>query len=205
MFSKIEIPRSFVTLAVAVLLVGCSQGTQVTRLDPETTIDLSGFWNDTDSRMVADALIDDAMNFPWARRFMQQNNGDVPTVIFGSVRNRTTEHIAVNTFLRDMEASFLRTGLTRVVADPEQRSQIREEREDQQQNASAATRARMRNELGADFMLVGEITSIEDIEGNREVIYYQIDLNLTDLESNERVWIGQHRIKKFVERSRTRR
>ncbi len=205
MFSKIEIPRSFVTLAVAVLLVGCSQGTQVTRLDPETTIDLSGFWNDTDSRMVADALIDDAMNFPWARRFMQQNNGEVPTVIFGSVRNRTTEHIAVNTFLRDMEASFLRTGLTRVVADPEQRSQIREEREDQQQNASAATRARMRNELGADFMLVGEITSIEDIEGNREVIYYQIDLNLTDLESNERVWIGQHRIKKFVERSRTRR
>ena len=155
---------------------------------------------------VSDAqIVQSAMNFPWARRFMQQNNGDVPAVIFGSVRNRTTEHVAVNTFLRDMEAAFLRTGLTRVVADREQRSQIREEREDQQQNASAETRARMRNELGADFILVGEITSIEDVEGNREVIYYQIDLNLTDLESNERVWIGQHRIKKFVERSRTRR
>ncbi len=205
MFANTEIRRSFAALAVAVVVVGCSKGTTVTRLEPETTIDLSGFWNDTDSRMVADALIDDAMNFPWARRFMQQNNGDVPAVIFGSVRNRTTEHIAVNAFLRDMEAAFLRTGLTRVVADREQRSQIREEREDQQQNASAATRARMRNELGADFMLVGEITSIEDVEGNREVIYYQVDLNLTDLESNERVWIGQHRIKKFVERSRTRR
>ena len=205
MFANTEIRRSFAALAVAVVVVGCSQRTRVTRLEPETTIDLSGFWNDTDSRLVAEALIDDAMNFPWARRFMQQNNGDVPAVIFGSVRNRTTEHIAVNAFLRDMEAAFLRTGLTRVVADPEQRSQIREEREDQQQNASVATRARMRNELGADFMLVGEITSIEDVEGNREVIYYQVDLNLTDLESNERVWIGQHRIKKFVERSRTRR
>ena len=205
MFANTELRRSFAALAVAVVVVGCSQGTRVTRLEPETTIDLSGFWNDTDSRLVAEALIDDAMNFPWARRFMQQNNGDVPAVIFGSVRNRTTEHIAVNAFLRDMEAAFLRTGLTRVVADPEQRSQIREEREDQQQNASVATRARMRNELGADFMLVGEITSIEDVEGNREVIYYQVDLNLTDLESNERVWIGQHRIKKFVERSRTRR
>ncbi len=205
MFANTEIRRSFAALAVAVVVVGCSQGTRVTRLDPETTIDLSGFWNDTDSRLVAEALIDDAMNFPWARRFMQQNNGEIPAVIFGSVRNRTTEHIAVNAFLRDMEAAFLRTGLTRVVADPEQRSQIREEREDQQQNASAATRARMRNELGADFMLVGEITSIEDVEGNREVIYYQVDLNLTDLESSERVWIGQHRIKKFVERSRTRR
>ena len=136
---------------------------------------------------------------------MQQNNGELPAVIFGAVRNKTTEHIAVNTFLRDMETFFLRSGLARVVADPEQREQIRAEREDQQMNASAATRARMRNELGADFMLVGEITSIEDVEGNREVIYYQVDLNLTDLESNERVWIGQHRIKKYVERSRARR
>ena len=205
MFSNFDTRRSFAALAVAVLLVGCSGRTQVTRLEPDTTIDLSGFWNDTDSRMVADALIDDSMNFPWARRFMQGNNGELPAVIFGSVRNKTTEHVAVNTFLRDMEAAFLRTGLARVVADREQREQVREEREDQQVNASAATRARMRNELGADFILVGEITSIEDIEGNREVIYYQVDLNLTDLESNERVWIGQHRIKKFVERSRTRR
>jgi PBP1b-binding outer membrane lipoprotein LpoB len=205
MFSNTEIRRLLATFAVAVLAVGCGGRTEVTRLDPETTIDLSGFWNDTDSRLVADALIDDAMTFPWARRFMQQNNGEMPAVIFGAVRNKTTEHIAVNTFLRDMEASFLRTGLTRVVADPEQREQIRAEREDQQMNASAASRARMRNELGADFMLVGEITSIEDVEGNQEVIYYQVDLNLTDLESNERVWIGQHRIKKFVERSRTRR
>ncbi len=205
MFSHLEIRRSFAALAVAVSLVGCSKSTQVTRIEPETVIDLSGFWNDTDSRLVADALIDDALTFPWARQFMQQNNGEVPTVIFGSVRNKTTEHVPVNTFLRDMEAVFLRSGHARVVADREQRDQIREEREDQQVNASAATRARMRNELGADFILVGEITSIEDIEGNREVIYYQIDLNLTDLESNERVWIGQHRIKKFVERSRTRR
>ncbi len=205
MFSHLEIRHSFAALAVAVSLVGCSKSTQVTRIEPETVIDLSGFWNDTDSRLVADALIDDALTFPWARQFMQQNNGEVPTVIFGSVRNKTTEHVPVNTFLRDMEAVFLRSGHARVVADREQREQIRDEREDQQVNASAATRARMRNELGADFILVGEITSIEDIEGNREVIYYQIDLNLTDLESNERVWIGQHRIKKFVERSRTRR
>lgn len=205
MFSHLERRRSLAMLAVTVLIVGCGGSTQVTRLEPETMVDLSGFWNDSDSRLVADALIDDAMTFPWARQFMQQNSGEVPAVIFGFVRNRTAEHIAVNTFVRDMEAAFLRSGLARVVADPEQRDQIRAEREDQQVNASAATRARMRNELGADFMLVGEITSIEDVEGNREVIYYQVDLNLTDLESNERVWIGQHRIKKYVERSRTRR
>lgn len=206
MLSPLHRNRYVAVLAVALVAVACgSKATRVTRIDPETTIDLSGFWNDTDSRMVADEMINDAASFPWARRFMQANGGELPAVIFGSVRNRTTEHIAVNTFLRDMEAAFLRSGLARVVADRDQREQVREEREDQQQNASAETRTRMRNELGADFIVVGEITSIEDVEGGREVIYYQVDLNLTDLESNERVWIGQKRIKKFVERSRTRR
>ena len=206
MLSPLHRNRYVAVLAVALVAVACgSKATRVTRIDPETTIDLSGFWNDTDSRMVADEMINDAASFPWARRFMQANGGKLPAVIFGSVRNRTTEHIAVNTFLRDMEAAFLRSGLARVVADRDQREQVREEREDQQQKASAETRARMRKELGADFIVVGEITSIEDVDGGREVIYYQVDLNLTDLESNERVWIGQKRIKKFVERSRTRR
>ena len=206
MLSPLHRNRYVAVLAVALVAVACgSKATRVTRIDPETTIDLSGFWNDTDSRMVADEIINDAASFPWARRFMQANGGKLPVVIFGSVRNRTTEHIAVNTFLRDMEAAFLRSGLARVVADRDQREQVREEREDQQQKASAETRARMRKELGADFIVVGEITSIEDVDGGREVIYYQVDLNLTDLESNERVWIGQKRIKKFVERSRTRR
>ncbi len=206
MLSPLHRHRYATALVVALVAAACgSKATRVTRIDPETTIDLSGFWNDTDSRMVADEMIDDAASFPWARRFMQANGGELPAVIFGSVRNRTTEHIAVNTFMRDMEAAFLRSGMARVVADRDQREQVRDEREDQQQNASAETRARMRNELGADFIVVGEITSIEDVEGGREVIYYQVDLNLTDLESNERVWIGQKRIKKFVERSRTRR
>ena len=206
MLSPLHRNRYVAVLAVALVAVACgSKATRVTRIDPETTIDLSGFWNDTDSRMVADEMINDAASFPWARRFMQANGGKLPVVIFGSVRNRTTEHIAVNTFLRDMEAAFLRSGLARVVADRDQREQGREEREDQQQKASVETRARMRKELGADFIVVGEITSIEDVDGGREVIYYQVDLNLTDLESNERVWIGQKRIKKFVERSRTRR
>lgn len=206
MLSLTEMRPYCVALTVAAAVaVGCSKRTQVTRLDPETTVDLSGFWNDTDSRLVAKEMIEDALSFPWARRFMQENNGELPTVIFGSVRNRTTEHIAVNAFVRDMEAAFVRSGIAQVVADPEQREQIREERGDQQEHASAETRARLRNEFGADFMLVGEITSIEDIEGGREVIYYQVDLNLTDLESNIRAWVGQKRIKKFVERRRTRR
>ncbi len=190
---------------LVLIAAACSGRTEVTRISPEETVDLSGFWNDSDSRMVADALIDDALSYPWSRLHQQQHGGELPAVIIGSVINRTAEHIAVNTFLRDMERALMRSGAARIVADREQREQVRDERDDQQRYASPESRARLRNELGADYIVVGEITSIEDIEGNREVLFYQVDLNLTDLETNERVWIGQHKIKKYVERSRTRR
>lgn len=186
------------------LLVGLAScgGTRVDRIDPSTTVDLSGYWNDTDSRLVSEEMISDALATPWRRQFMQRNNGELPTVIFGTVRNRTAEHIAVNTFLRDMERAFVNSGDVQVVADRDERGEIREERLDQQTNASAATRARLRNELGADYILMGEITSIEDVEGGEEVVLYQVDLNLTDLESNLRVWVGQKKLKKFIQRRR---
>lgn len=183
-------------------MMACGGGTSVERIDPGTTVDLSGFWNDSDSRMVAEEMIADALGTPWRRNFMQRNGGELPTVIFGTVRNRSTEHIQVNTFLRDMERAFVNSGDVQVVADSNERGEIRAEREDQQINSTPESRARLRNELGADYILIGEISSIEDIEGGREVIFYQVDLNLTDLESNVRVWVGQKKLKKFVQRRR---
>lgn len=191
-------------VALAGLLVAASAcgGTRVDRIDPGTTVDLSGFWNDTDSRLVAEEMISDALGTPWRRQFMQSNNGDLPTVIFGTVRNRTMEHIEVSTFLRDIERAFVNSGDVQVVADRDERGEIRDERADQQINSTPESRARMRNELGADYILMGEISSIEDVEGGREVVLYQVDLNLTDLESNVRVWVGQKKLKKFVQRRR---
>ena len=187
--------------ALLILMAACG-GTTVERIDPATTVDLSGYWNDTDSRLVAEEMIADALGTPWRRQFMQRNGGELPTIIFGTVRNRSTEHIQVSTFLRDMERAFVNSGDVQVVADRDERTEIRDERADQQINSTPESRARMRNELGADYILIGEITSIEDVEGGREVVSYQVDLNLTDLESNLRVWVGQKKLKKFIQRRR---
>ena len=197
---KRDNPRPVLVLALLLLGVSACGGTQVSRIDPGTTIDLSGYWNDTDSRLVAEEMITDALSTPWRRQFMQRNSGELPTVIFGPVRNRTLEHIAVNTFLRDIERAFVNSGDVQVVADRDERGDIRTERLDQQANASPETRARLQNELGADYILMGEVTSIEDIEGRREIVLYQVDLNLTDLESNLRVWVGQKKLKKYIRR-----
>jgi PBP1b-binding outer membrane lipoprotein LpoB len=47
-------------------------------------------------------------------------------------------------------------------------------------------------------MMFGNINSIVDQEGKKKVVFYQINLELADLETNEIVWIGSKKIKKYI-------
>ncbi|MDE0400517.1 MAG: penicillin-binding protein activator LpoB [Candidatus Poribacteria bacterium] len=180
---------------------GCSSSKQVTRVDADTTIDLSGRWNDTDSRMVADEMIDECLNHPWINNH-GMNTGGKPAVIVGGIRNKSMEHIPVATFITDIERAFINTGKVRPVSSSGERSEIREERADQAEHASLETVKRMGQELGADYMMTGEINTIEDRVEGKQVVFYQTDLTLTNIETNEKVWIGQKEIKKFIGRGK---
>ena len=180
---------------------GCGSSKQVTRVDADTTIDLSGRWNDTDSRMVADEMIDDCLNHPWINNH-GINTGGKPAVIVGGIRNKSMEHIPVATFITDIERAFINTGKVRPVSSSGERSEIREERADQGEFASLETVKRMGQELGADYMMTGEINTIEDRVEGKQVVFYQTDLTLTNIETNEKVWIGQKEIKKFIGRGK---
>ncbi len=188
-----------VVIAVAAV-AGCSS-TTVTRVPTDETIDLSGRWNDSDSQQAAQALVDQSMATPWVDDFMMKH-GAKPTVIIGTLRNKTPEHIAVKTLVADLERSFINSSRVTVVASPEERDQIRDERADQQRYSSEESIKAWGRELGADFMLIGEINSQFDSEKGKEVKYYQVDCYLVDLETNVKVWTGFTKIKKFVGRSK---
>ena len=192
------------SLAGALLLIAASGCVtkRVTRIEPTAVTDLSGRWNDTDSRLVANQLVEQTLGAGWAKRYTDAHGGEAPTVIVGTFANRTMEHIAVGTFVKDVERALITTGAARVVASGDQRTELRGERQDQQQNARADTRARQGQELGARYMLAGDLQAIEDVDGRERVVFYQVDASLIDLETNTKVWVGQHKIKKYIERAR---
>ena len=165
-------------------------------------IDLSGRWNDTDSRVTAEALIKDALERPWAQRFAQMM-GRKPVVIVGTVLNRTHEHLNTQTFVQDLQQALLNSGQVRFVADAGQRLEVRQERLDQTRNARPDTVKPAGQEVGADFMLQGTINTLVDELNSTRAIFYQVDLELLDISSNVKVWLGQKKIKKLVERSKT--
>lgn len=200
-----RLPASALALAAALCvtlaLSACS--THVERIEVDETRDLSGEWNDTDSRLVSEEMVRDVLARPWLDSFINEQ-GNLPAVIVGEVRNLSHEHINVATFIGDIERELINSGGVQFVASRNERGEIREERKDQELHASAETAKRMGEELGADFMLKGAINTILDTEGKEQVRYYQVDLSLISLADNRKVWVGQKKIKKFVKKNSIR-
>jgi uncharacterized protein (TIGR02722 family) len=182
---------------LAMLPLGCGGGKTVTRLDTESVTDLSGKWNDTDSRLVAEEMISDCLSRTWLTDHLT-TAGKKPVVTVGTIRNLTSEHIAMETFISDFERELINDSKVRFVASHDARAEVREERWEQQEYATRETAKQLRAELGADYILQGAIKTITDQEGDNRVVFYQTDLELISIETMEKVWIGNKKIKKGI-------
>jgi len=197
--------RVFILIAVLLLIfTGCASAPKVERQEVDTTIDLSGRWNDTDSRLVSEEMIEDCLRRPWVEKYKVKNDGRIPTVIVGQVKNRSHEHINVQTFVKDLERALINSGQVQFVASKDERSGVREERLDMARNASDETMKEAGQEIGADFMLIGTINTIRDDIGSKAVMYYQVDLELVDMANNLKVWIGDKKIKKLIKKQKVK-
>jgi penicillin-binding protein activator len=170
-------------------LSGCGHETKVTRVDTGVVTDLSGRWNDTDSRMVAEAMVKDALQYPWLGNF-EKSNQRPPVVVVGAVLNSSHEHINVHTFITDLERELTNSQKVTFVANKGERDEVRAERKEQAIYAREETQK-------------GTIATILDEADGTKAVFYQVDLQMIDLENNAKVWYGQKKIKKVVEKKRT--
>ncbi|TEU00095.1 MAG: penicillin-binding protein activator LpoB, partial [Candidatus Stahlbacteria bacterium] len=183
-----------------IILSGCAGGRTVKRISTTEVTDLSGRWNDTDARLVAEEMIKDMVSRPWLSNF-HKNKGENPVVIVGTIRNMSTEHVNMELFTKDMERELINSGQVQFVASKIEREEIREERLDQQMYASMETAKKLGEEVGADFVLIGTFKSVEDVLEGKKAILYSVDLELVDVEKNLKVWIGNKKIKKLIEQA----
>tara|TARA_Y100000813_G_scaffold104318_1_gene74504 strand:- start:676 stop:1302 length:627 start_codon:yes stop_codon:yes gene_type:complete len=195
-----SILATVLVLGTVVFVNGCGKSVEVARVDSGKEIALTDKWNDEDSRLVAEEMINDMLSYPWISQFNQRFPGKEPLVTVQRVRNKSHEHIAVDTFVNDIKRAVIRSGKAGFIATLEERQDTRAELADQDMNASADTRMEMGEEDGANFALSGTINSIVDQLDNQRVTYYQVDLKLINLQTAREVWNGSKKIKKFMER-----
>lgn len=186
---------SILLIVLVFLSFSCSRS--VTRIDPNTQIDLSGRWNDSDSRQVADQMIHDLFKSEPFKQYAASLNRK-PVIVMGMIKNKTSEHIDAGNYVKKFEMVILNSGIAELVESDEFRDKLRQERASQQDFADPATVAAWGKELGADVMLLGEMNSETDTYNKKRVVNYITTLFLTDIETNKRIWLGQSEIKKFV-------
>ena len=215
-----KLEKIMLVCSVLTTMLGGCISQKVSRIDTDQVTDLSGRWNDTDSRLVAESMTEELTAGSWLQQFIQENitSGSPsahraaakPVVIVGTVFNKTHEHIEADTFIKDIERKLLKEGNVRIVANRVLRKKLREEKQEQAGLTSLEPQKSCGKELGANYMLFGTIAAIVDTErkntswfsgSSDKVIFYQVSLELVDLETNEKVWMGDRKLKKYVKRS----
>ena len=191
------------------VFVTCSSNPKVTRIDAATVTDLSGYWNDTDVRKVSETLIADCLASPrvaqYIQQYMSRNGENLPACRVGSFTNDSSEHIDTSIISKSMEIAIVNSGKLDFVAGGDVRQEIRDERQDQQSNASEETVSALGYETGPRLLLTGSVKSMIDRAGNTTVRSYFVSAELTNVETNVRLWMGENNeIKKVITQSNYR-
>jgi uncharacterized protein (TIGR02722 family) len=190
--------RIIPVLTLVLVFSACTS--QVTREDADTQTDYSGYWNDTDVRIVCEKFINSCLMSPRVTQIVAQK-GRLPVILVGSFKNDSDEHIATSIITDTMEIAIFNSGKADFVAGGAVRNELREERQDQLNNASEESAKSIAKELGADFLLTGSVKTIVDQGRGTAARTYFVRAELTDIETNARLWMENSEIKKVIKRS----
>ncbi len=186
-------------LACVLAAVACQKTRDIERVDPSDQTEFQAKFNEVDAREISAALITDCLARPWLPSWEATHQKN-PVIIVGDLANNTSDYIDTNLVTKAFERDLLNSGRVAIVASSRERPQIRDERRDQQDWSRPETVKRMAYELGADMILIGWIGEVrqDSRDSRRQSRYFEISLELIDVESNQKLWIGTHAIKKLV-------
>lgn len=186
--------------AVGIIALASCATTSVGRVSSDKVTDLTGFWNDTDVKIVCEDLINKCLASTRVNGFEAKNNR-LPVIIVGKFKNDSTEHIDTSIITEKIADAIINSGVADFVADKYEREELREERTAQNKEGftSEETMKAMDQEIAADFMLKGSVKTMIEKAGNTTVRKYFVSAQLIDLEKNTIIWKGlNEEIKKII-------
>lgn len=184
-----------ITGGVLAMLLGCSSP-QVQYGDPEATETMTIDFGSTDLQQIAETMINDLNTFSIPVR--EKSGADKRSfILLTKVRNKTSEHIDTKNITDKIRTALLRGGRFRFVTEREQRDELLSEHQYAESGAvDPASAKKFGRQIGADYILFGEITSIEKKVDRQKDVWYKITMNLEDIETGELVWANDREIRK---------
>ena len=169
------------------LLSACASTTRT--LDPNAELHIDASYDFSDKKQIVDVLTDSLLASP---NVVTETNR--PVVIIYGVDNETTEHINTGGITDDIRLALIKSGEYRFL-NRKQRDTLLDEIDYQYAGfVPPEQRVAEGRQLGADYILSGTLRSIKKKQPRQwrinktELIYYSMNMELTNLQSGEITW-----------------
>lgn len=192
---------TLLSASLAVVLSACSGPRAFTRgtyEDPNEIEMLSDRFNENDLQLIAKKMVNSLAGAP---RFSQPPQaGRLPVVVVGRLKNKTSEHIDMGSLADKIQTGLAQTGRFALL-DKAAREDIAEEYEYQQSGYVRPDEAKGPGEqVSADFMMTGELSSIVQQVGKDKLVYYKMTVKLNNVRTGVMEWVDEKEIRKKFEK-----
>lgn len=180
------------------LLSGCST-TKVSYGDASEVETVTADFGSTDLQQIATSMVESLLSFPPMVEITSQRR---PVIFVDRIRNKTTEHIDTESITDTITTRLLRSGKFRFV-DMSKVEAVRKQLEFQHGSGmvNPETAVRTGRQIGAEYMLYGNLSSIVKKKSGTKDVYYKFTLKLMNLENGLIEWSDEKEIRKTRKRS----
>jgi uncharacterized protein (TIGR02722 family) len=188
-------------LAVTVLslgLAGCG-GSKVKYGEASEVETTTAEFGSTDLQRMAEKMVDSLLGFPPIVKVTAQKR---PVIFVDTIKNKTTEHIDTESITDTVSTRLLRSGKFRFV-DMTKVQTVRKQLDFQTDSGMVdqATAVKLGSQIGAEYMLYGNLSSIVKRSGGTKDVYYKFTMKLMHLETGILEWSDEKEIRKTKSKS----
>lgn len=182
-----RLPAAIGLAAMMSMLGACAATTR--SIDPDSEQHYDASYDFSDKKQIVDTLTSSLLSSS-----NMSTESSKPVIVIYGVDNETSEHINTGGITDDIRLALIRSGEYRFL-NRKQRTNVLDEVDYQYAGfVPPEQRVAEGRQLGADYILSGTLRSIEKKQpkqwrlNKKELVYYSMNLELTDLQSGEITW-----------------
>lgn len=186
---------SMMLVALTLALSGCAS---VDYGDAQGRETLNTDFGSTDLQMIAAKMVDDMLSFPPVVELTATRR---PVAFVDTIKNKTMQHIDMESITDTIRSKIINSGKFRFV-DMTKVDAVRQQLNYQSDSGmvNPATMVAMGQQIGAEFMLYGNMSEIAKSAGSKKDVYYKFTLNLMNLKTGIIEWSNEKEIRKTQKR-----
>lgn len=177
-------------------LAGCSSSPTVSYTDPNAVDTTSTGFGSTDLQTTTAQMVDQMLSSPMVRNLTANSQ---PVIFIGGITNNTSDIIDTTGITNAISTRLINSGQFQFV-DMSQVNAVKAQLNYQQSSGlvDPKTAVAIGQQIGAQYMLYGDISSIVQQNSSQQSVFYQVTMKLLNLRTNVIVWQGEQQIRKVA-------